>query len=64
MIFPILYLIYALTINYLPIEHLQKQTEDGQPVIVYGGISVYGYFTCINPDVKANVFSEETHNPI
>jgi hypothetical protein len=59
MIFPILYLIYAVTINYLPIEHYQLMS-DGNKVIIKGGISVYGYFTCINPDVHANVFNKAT----
>jgi hypothetical protein len=57
MIFPTLYLIYAIVINFLPIEHLQINAPGEQPVTVYGGISVYGYFTCINPSVHASVFS-------
>jgi hypothetical protein len=64
MIFPILYLAYAISINYLPIEHLQKLTPDGKPVIIHGGISVYGYFTCLNPNVHANVFSVQTGLPV
>jgi hypothetical protein len=64
MIFPILYLIYAITINFLHIEHLQIKTPNTQPIIVYGGISVYGYFTCINPDIQASVFVPDSSTPI
>jgi hypothetical protein len=55
MIFPVLYLVYAITINYLPIQHLTVE-PDGTQHIIYGGISVYGYFTCINPNIHANVY--------
>jgi hypothetical protein len=59
MIFPVLYLVYAITINFLPIGHLQIQSPNGQPIMVYSGVSVYGYFTCINPQIHASVFSDD-----
>jgi hypothetical protein len=63
MIFPVLYLIYAVIINFMPIPHLQKVSTDASPTLIYGGISIYGYFTCINPSIHANVFNLN-NNPV
>jgi hypothetical protein len=59
MIFPLLYLSYAIAINYMPIAHLAITSVGAQPILIHGGVSVYGYFTCINPNVHANIFDSD-----
>jgi hypothetical protein len=65
MIFPILYLAYAIAINFLPILHFQKTAfDDPSPTLIYGGVSVYGYFTCVNPNIHASIFGVDGVTPV